>query len=322
MTLPARLLHSQCATPARHFNIIGNFSFFLSLGKLPKSAKLCGVKHPDPAQKVEGTTATTPTKVAAFFDLDKTIIAMSSTYAYGREFMNSGLISPVEALQLSLAQATYMFAGHTSEQMDNTRDQLTAMIRGWEVQQVRSIAEETMHSVVTPTIYAEARELIEHHQELGHDVIIISASVKELVEPIARELGVRKTVTTVLEAHDGMYTGEVLFYCKGDAKAQSILDLAEANNYDLSLSFAYSDSFTDLPMLEAVGNPAAVNPDRALKKIALEQGWKILSFKNPEPLFQMPSTRDVGIGTGVVAGIAAVAAGSIWWMKRARRGSA
>ncbi len=269
-----------------------------------------------------GSTPATPSKVAAFFDLDKTIIAMSSTYAYGREFMNSGLISPVEALQLTLAQATYMLAGHTSEQMDNTRDQLTAMVSGWDVQQVRSIAEETMHTVVTPTIYAEARELIEHHQSLGHDVIIISASVKELVEPIARELGVSKTVNTILESEDGRYTGEVLFYCKGEAKARSILELAEENGYSLDASFAYSDAFTDLTMLETVGNPVAVNPDRALKKTALERGWKILSFKNPEPLFQMPSSRDVGIGTGVVAGIAAVAAGSLWWIKRAKRGSA
>ncbi|WP_156322984.1 HAD family hydrolase [Corynebacterium deserti] len=270
----------------------------------------------------QGTHAATPKKVAAFFDLDKTIIAMSSTYAYGREFMNSGLISPVEALQLSLAQATYMFAGHTSEQMDNTRDQLTAMIRGWDVMQVSSIAEDTMQTVVTPTIYAEARELIEHHQELGHDVIIVSASVKELVEPIAAELGVAKTVTTVLESQDGRYTGEVLFYCKGEAKSKAIVELAHENNYDLDASFAYSDSFTDLPMLETVGNPTAVNPDRPLKKTALERGWKIMSFKNPEPLFQLPSTRDVGIGTGVVAGIAVVAAGSIWWVRRARRGTA
>ncbi|MFP7365080.1 HAD family hydrolase [Corynebacterium callunae] len=260
--------------------------------------------------------------MAAFFDLDKTIIAMSSTYAYGREFMNSGLISPVEALQLTLAQATYMLAGHTSEQMDNTRDQLTAMIRGWDVQQVRTIAEETMHTVVTPTIYAEARELIEYHQERGHDVIIISASVKELVEPIARELGVEQTVTTVLESEEGRFTGEVLYYCKGDAKAQSILELAARENYDLDASYAYSDSFTDLPMLESVGHPTAVNPDRALKKTALERGWEILSFKNPEPLFQMPSSRDVGIGTGVVAGLAAVAAGGFWWMRRSRRGTA
>ena len=268
------------------------------------------------------TPRATPGKVAAFFDLDKTIIAMSSTYAYGREFLNSGLISPVEALQLSLAQATYMFAGHTSEQMDNTRDQLTAMVRGWDVQQVRTIAEETMHTVVTPTIYAEARELIEYHQERGHDVIIISASVKELVEPIARELGVDNTVNTILESSEGRYTGEVLFYCKGDAKRQAIFDMAETHDYDLARSFAYSDAFTDVPMLETVGNPVAVNPDRALKKTALERGWKILSFKNPEPLFQLPSSRDMGIGTGVVAGLAAVAAGGIWWVKRTRRGSA
>nr|WP_245802149.1 HAD family hydrolase [Corynebacterium pacaense] len=260
----------------------------------------------------------TPTRVAAFFDLDKTIIAMSSTYAYGREFMNSGLISPVEALQLSLAQATYMFAGHTSEQMDNTRNQLTAMVSGWDVAQVRTIAEETMHSVVTPTIYAEARELIEFHQEQGHDVIIVSASVRELVEPIAEELGVSQTVNTVLETRNGAYTGEVLFYCKGGAKARAIEDLAGVNGYDLPSCFAYSDSFTDLPMLEIVGHPSAVNPDRGLKKVALERGWKILSFKNPEPLFQLPSTREVGIGTGVVAGLAAVAAGGIWWVKRSR----
>lgn len=268
------------------------------------------------------STRATPRRVAAFFDLDKTIIAMSSTYAYGREFMQSGLISPVTALQLSLAQATYMFAGHTSEQMDNTRDQLTAMVRGWDVQQVRTIAEETMQTVVTPTIYAEARELIDYHRERGHDVIIISASVKELVEPIARELGVSQTVSTTLETIDGRYTGEVLFYCKGAAKQQAILDLSEQHGYDLAASYAYSDAATDLPMLDIVGHPVAVNPDRALKKIALERGWDILSFKNPEPLFQMPSTREMGIGTGVVAGIAAVTAGSIWWARRTRRGSA
>lgn len=284
------------------------------------------MNNPDfspPGQPDTGDTdRATPGTVAAFFDLDKTIIAMSSTYAYGREFMNSGLISPVEALQLSLAQATYMFAGHTSEQMDNTRDQLTTMVRGWDVQQVRTIAEETMQTVVTPTIYAEARDLIDYHRERGHDVIIISASVRELVEPIATELGVTRTVNTILEAVDGRYTGEVLFYCKGAAKQQAIFDLAAEHGYDLDSSFAYSDAFTDLPMLETVGNPVAVNPDRALKKAALERGWTILSFKNPEPLFQMPSTRDVGIGTGVVAGIAAMAAGGIWWVKRTRRGSA
>ena len=186
-------------------------------------------------------------------------------------------------------------------------------------EQVRTIGEETLHNVVTPTIYAEARDLIKAHHEQGHEVIIISASATDLVEPIARELGVDRTVGSQLGIKDGKYTGEVLFYCKGPAKAEAINALAKERNYDLSKSFAYSDSATDLPMLEAVGHAVAVNPDRALKKEALARGWDIRSFKNPEPLFQ---TRDMGIGAGVVAGIAAVTVGGWWLARRGKPGPA
>ncbi|MEZ2121818.1 HAD family hydrolase [Corynebacterium sp. CCM 9204] len=264
------------------------------------------------------TQDVTTAPVAAFFDLDKTVIARSSAYAYGREFMNNGLITPAEALKMTLAQSTYMLAGHSSEQMDSTRDHLASMVAGWDVEQVRGIVEETLHSVVTPAIYAEARALIEQHRARGHDVIIISASAAELVEPIARELGVHRIVTTRLGTEHGKFTGEVLFYCKGAAKRQALLDLAREHSYNLDRSFAYSDSATDIPMLEAVGTAVAVNPDRPLKKTALQRGWEIRTFKNPEPLFQMPSSRDVGIGTGIAAGIAAVTVGGFWLARRAR----
>ncbi|MEJ6012912.1 HAD family hydrolase [Corynebacterium sp. H127] len=254
-------------------------------------------------------------RVAAFFDLDKTIIATSSAYAFGKEFIGSGLISPRAALQMSLAQATYILAGHTSEQMDNTRDQLTTMIAGWEIAQVRQIAEETMKNVVSPAIYAEARDLINFHQNLGHDVIIISASATELVAPIAKELGVDQIVATELATKDGVLTGEVLFYAKGPAKANEIRRLAKEHGYDLDRSFAYSDSSTDIPMLECVGNAVAVNPDRALRRAAIANNWEIKSFKNPVPLFTVPTTREVSIGTGVVAGVAALTAGGIWLYK-------
>ncbi|AGF71352.1 phosphatase [Corynebacterium halotolerans YIM 70093 = DSM 44683] len=260
--------------------------------------------------------------MAAFFDLDKTIIATSSAFAFGREFMHSGLITPTEALQMSLAKATYMFAGQSSEQMDTTRDQLAAMVAGWSDEQVRQIAEETMHHVVTPAIYAEARELITFHHNAGHDVIILSASATQLVELIGAELGIDRVVATELEIRDGRFTGELLFYCKGDAKAEAIARLAEEHGYDLAASYAYSDSATDLPMLETVGNPVAVNPDRAMKKAALERGWEIRIFKNPVPLFQMPSTKEVGIGAGVAAAVTAGVVGGIWWAQRGRRGSA
>jgi len=273
-----------------------------------------------PARK-QATTPNTP-RVAAFFDLDKTIIATSSAFAFGREFMHNGLITTSEALQMSLAKASYMIAGQSSEQMDSTRDQLASLVAGWSVDKVREIASETMHNVVTPAIYAEARELIAFHRNAGHDVIIISASASHLVDLIAEELGIDQVVATELEVRDGRFTGEVLFFCKGDAKAQAITDLARTNDYDLAHSYAYSDSATDIPMLQAVGNPVAVNPDRAMKKAALENGWDIRTFRDPVPLFQMPSPREISIGASIVAVISAAAAGGIWWAQRGRRGSA
>lgn len=266
--------------------------------------------------------AGTPGRVAAFFDLDKTVIATSSAHAFGREFLNNGLISASEAFGLYLAKASFMLGGQSSEQMDSSRDQLTDLVAGWDVNQVRAIASEALHTVVTPTIYQEARELIESHRAAGHDVIIISASATQLVDLIAAELGVDRVVATELEVVDGKFTGAVDFYCKGAAKAEAMHRLAEELGYDLAASYAYSDSATDIPMLEVVGNPAAVNPDRQMKKNALENGWDILSFRNPVPLFHPPTARDVTIGTGVIAGLAALTVGGVWWARRVSSGTA
>ncbi|AJI77816.1 HAD family hydrolase [Corynebacterium singulare] len=256
-------------------------------------------------------TPSDSTRIAAFFDLDKTIIATSSAYAFGREFMHNGLITHTEALQLSLAKASYMLAGHSSEHMDATRDQLAAMVAGWSVKEVHDIAVDTMHTVVTPAIYAEARELIAAHREKGHEVVIISASASVLVEPIAQELGIEHVVATELAEEDGRFTGEILFYCKGGAKAEALARMATKLNVDPNASFAYSDSATDIPMLEQVGHPIAVNPDRLLKKHAADNGWETRTFKHPVPLFTAPSAKEVGIGSAVVAGVAALVVGGV-----------
>ena len=256
---------------------------------------------------------------AAFFDLDKTIIATSSAFAFGKEFMNNGLITRQEALDLYLTKASYMLVGQSSEKMDTTRDALAQMVAGWSVDEVTRITTETMRTVVTPAIYAEARELIEHHKAQGHDVIIISASAAILVEPIARELGVDTVVATELEVQDGKLTGTVTRYLKGDAKAEAVRTFAAEHGYDLAASYAYSDSATDIPMLELVGNPVAVNPDRALRKHAEQNEWDIRTFKNPEPLIQMPGTREVGIGAGVIAGVAAVVTAGVLLARSLKR---
>ncbi|WP_296183331.1 HAD family hydrolase [uncultured Corynebacterium sp.] len=251
-------------------------------------------------------------RTAAFFDLDKTIIATSSAFAFGREFLHNGLISPAEALQLSLAKASYMFSGLSSEGMDTTRDQLTAMVTGWSVDEVRSIARETMHHVVTPSIYAEARELIRAHRAAGHHVVIVSASAAVLVDIIAEELGVEHVIATELAEEDGRFTGEVLFYCKGQNKAVALERTAAAEDIDLRTSYAYSDSATDIPMLEKVSHPVAVNPDRQLKRHALAHEWEIRSFKDPVPLLPAPTAKEIGIGASVLAGTAAVIGAGLW----------
>ncbi|WKD58571.1 HAD family hydrolase [Corynebacterium caspium] len=273
-----------------------------------------------PREAPEASLAKTQSdQVAAFFDLDKTIIATSSAHAFSKEFLSKGVITPLEAFQISLATAIFMRAGQSSEAMDSTRDYLSGMIAGWSVADIQTMAHETIHSVMIPAIYSEARELINFHKEAGHDVIIVSASAIDLVEPIARELNADAVIATELEVIDGMYTGAVLSYNKGAAKAAAIQQMATEKGYDLTACFAYSDSATDIPMLEVVGNPVAVNPDRAMKKAALANGWTIRSFKNPEPLFTAPTAREVTIGTGVVAGIAAVTAGVVWFAGRSKR---
>ncbi|WP_342318885.1 HAD family hydrolase [Corynebacterium mayonis] len=256
---------------------------------------------------------------AAFFDLDKTIIATSSAYAFGREFFNNGLISRQEAMELSLSKASYMFVGHSSEQMDTTRDSLRQMVAGWPIEEVRRITTETMRNVVTPAIYAEARDLIDFHRRQGHEVIIISASASILVEPIARELGVDTVVASEMEVVDGKLTGTITRYLKGGAKAEAITQFAASRGFDLANSYAYSDSATDIPMLEMVGNPVAVNPDRALRKHAMKNGWEVRTFRNPVPLIQMPNAREVGIGAGVVAGVTALTAFGLWLGQRLLR---
>ena len=244
-------------------------------------------------------------KTAAFFDLDKTIIAMSSALAYGRQFFKSGLISASQALALSYAQTAFLLQGWSGGQMDSTRDKLLDMVTGWDVSEVADIAQTMLHEVVTPAIYAEARELIAWHKGMGHDVVIVSASVRDLVVPIAKELGVDRVLTSELEVCDGKYTGRLLTYNKGVTKITRVAEMG----YNLATSYAYSDSETDIPLLAAVGHPVAVNPDKHLTQWAKENGVPIRRFINPVPLFTPPHPW-VAAGAAIVIVIALIA---IFW---------
>ncbi len=250
--------------------------------------------------------------IAAFFDLDKTVIAKSSTLAFSRPFFDQGLINRRAVLKSSYAQFLFLLSGADHDQMERMRAHLTNMCTGWDVQQVRAIVAETLHDIVDPLIFAEAADLIADHKIRGHDVVIVSASGEEVVRPIAEALGATHTAATRMVVEEGKYTGEVEFYCYGPGKVEAIHGLAAREGYDVSRCFAYSDSVTDLPMLEAVGHPTAVNPDRALRKEAASRGWPILTFENPVSLrarLQSPSTTTVA--TTAAVGLSALVAGAV-----------
>ncbi|MFG3703051.1 HAD family hydrolase, partial [Micromonospora sp. NPDC047620] len=239
------------------------------------------------------TDASSAPRIAAFFDLDKTVIAKSSAFVFSRPFFAQGLIDRRTVLESSYAHFLFLLSGADHDQMERMREHLTKMTAGWDVSQVRSIVAETLHELVDPLIYAEASDLIADHKIRGHDVVIVSASGEEIVAPIAAALGATHTAATRMVVENGKYTGEVEFYCYGEGKVEAIEKLAASEHYDLSRCYAYSDSITDLPMLSAVGYPTAVNPDRNLRREAVARDWPILTFSNPVSLWSRipaPST--------------------------------
>lgn len=250
--------------------------------------------------------------VAAFFDLDKTIIAKSSTLAFRRHMYKAGLLNRRILLKMAVAQFFYELFGATHSQMERVRETLMALIKGWDSYQLKEIVAETLESVVAPLVYAEALFLIDEHHREGRRVIIVSSSPMEIVEPLARYLGVDDVIATraAVDEH-GLYTGDLEFYAYGPTKAEALHAL-EAEGLDLSASYAYSDSHTDLPLLEAVGNPVAVNPDRELRKVAEERDWPIREFNLAVDLrtrlADIPKPAPVVSGAAVATGIAAILA--------------
>jgi HAD superfamily hydrolase (TIGR01490 family) len=248
---------------------------------------------------------------AAFFDLDKTVISKSSSLALSRPFYRAGLVTRSQLLRGIYAQIVYLMLGADEKRMDRAKDGLLALTRGWDREAVEEVVREALDEVVDPYIYQEALDLIALHQAQSRRTFIVSSSPAEVVKPLARRLGVDDVVATRAEIVDGKYTGNLEFYCYGEAKAEEIRRIAEEQGIDLSLSIAYSDSITDSPMLEAVGNPVAVNPDRELRRLAQQRGWKVRDFRRPVRLrhrlaeVRRPSPVAVAVAAAMAAAVLA-----------------
>ncbi len=217
--------------------------------------------------------------------------------AFSRPFYREGLVTRRLLARGLWSQLLFMRFGAGASALERLRQRALALTTGWEQEQVKRVVAETLQQVVRPITYKEAVDLIEEHKEAGRRVYIVSAAPEEIVEPLARFLGAEGAIASQAVVSAGRYTGQLLRYAYGPQKAATIRQLAERDGLDLNASYAYSDSATDLPMLEIVGHPVAVNPDRALRRIAQMRGWPVLRF---EQLMIVTPTGHRPLRTGMV----------------------
>ncbi len=215
---------------------------------------------------------------AAFFDLDRTLLRRSSALALAGSFRERGVISRWQLAKSALWQLLFVLRGASAEALRAAAEDGMVLLKGFAVADLQDMVGDAMEPVLRPLVFAEPLELVRQHRSRGEKVYVVSATLQEIVEHIARDLGFDGAIGSTCEIVDGAYTGRSLRAAHGEGKAAAVRELAAAEGIDLAASTAYSDSHTDLPFLEVVGNAVAVNPDRALRRIALDRRWPVLEF--------------------------------------------
>ena len=238
---------------------------------------------------------------AAFFDLDRTLMAGSSAYQFGRAAFKAGLINRRRLAADTVENLRFRLRGSTDDATDAIKDRIFAMLEGVRVRDMQRLAPDVLAGVL-PRLYPRMLAIAYEHQDAGRPVFICTAASQEMAELMATVLTLDGAVGTMFEARDGHYTGRgggPFNYREG--KAQAIRELAARETIDLSASWAYSDSESDLPMLRAVGHPVAVNPDAELARVAREEGWEIMRFERLGRRLRVAAAAAVVGVTGSVA---------------------
>jgi HAD superfamily hydrolase (TIGR01490 family) len=244
---------------------------------------------------------------AAFFDLDRTLIAGSSAFVFGIAAWRADVVPTREFVRDAIGAVTFRLRGAGDDAVGAVRERILRAVIGRRQQDILDL-NETVLPKLLESVRPEARKLLDLHHARGRRTYIVSAAPVELVEPLAQALGMTGGLgTRGVVDEDGIYTGELAGpFCYGPGKVEAIEDLARWEGFDLSRCFAYSDSASDLPMLDAVGHPVAVNPDAELGAIAAERGWPVVIFSRRTK--QMVRRTTAGVGAVALAG-ASFAAG-------------
>ncbi len=263
--------------------------------------------------------------VAAFFDVDNTIIRGASAYHIARGLQKRGYFSYRDIFRFGWEQAKYNLFGETLEQMDQVREDALSVIKGWSVAEMSQVGEEVYDEVLALRIFPGTKAIIDGHLEQGHQVWLVTASPVEIGRVIAARLGATGALGTVAEQVGGHYTGRLVgALLHREAKAVAVRKLAVDNNLDLDASFAYGDSVNDSPMLESVGHPTAINPDTKLRKLATSRGWRIEEFRSRRKngrrgIVKSSITGTVWAGMAVARGMRGAARGVFQQVTRRRK---
>ncbi|HEV2771691.1 MAG TPA: HAD family hydrolase [Thermoleophilaceae bacterium] len=216
---------------------------------------------------------------AAFFDLDRTLIEGSSAIHIGRAAYRRGLLTRGQLARDLWTNVRFRLSGSTDEQSAVLRQRILDSIAGHRVIELARLGPDVLAGIL-PRLYPETLRAAYEHQDAGRPAYIVTAASQELAEVLARVLIFDAGIGTRSESRDGVYTGRAGGpFVYGEGKAVAIREVAEREGVDLSASFAYSDSASDLPMLRLVGHPVAVNPDAVLEEVARAEGWQILRFE-------------------------------------------
>ncbi|HEX9967730.1 MAG TPA: HAD family hydrolase, partial [Solirubrobacterales bacterium] len=230
-------------------------------------------------QRLLGPASHALQRAAAFFDLDKTLMAGSSGMQFARVATRHGIIGRRQLASWAVEHLRYRLRGTTDARTEEVLRVARDLITGVPVRSLERLNPEVMAAIL-PRVYPQMLEEVYAHQDAGRATFIVSAAGNGVVSSLSQVLGMDGGIGTSYEAADGVFTGRFegpFVYGKGKVKAME--EFAAEHGIDLADSYAYSDSLSDLPMLRAVGNPVVVNPDPELARIAREEGWQAMCFE-------------------------------------------
>jgi HAD superfamily hydrolase (TIGR01490 family) len=215
----------------------------------------------------------------AFFDVDRTLLRGSSFLALAGPLQRDGLLTRRRMFGAALHQLSFTVRGASHQRLQDAAEAGAQAVQGIEAERLRRVSQEALGGVLLPRVFAEAWEAIKRHHAAEEPVFLVSSAPVEIVEPLATAVGADDVAATHAEVLDGRYTGRLLSFCYGPAKYHALHELAERHGVELARSTAYADSFSDAPMLGAVGHPVCVNPDRDLRALAKRRGWEVRRFR-------------------------------------------